>query len=231
MNVDVLSTRLGVDIEPQLLELALTHRSFGEYGNKPNNERLEFLGDSVLGVAIAAHIFKAFPRLSESDLSKIKHVAQSTATLAKAARAVDLGSFLRLSRGADVEGARENPSILADTFEALIGATFVSMGMETAFRLIETHIFPVFDDVDKLLEEYDPKQSLFERTRLFEKGEPIYVNTHDGPVHARTFFSSVTVDGVVLGSSTARTKKLAETQAAIEALAKLPKPSARQKAK
>ncbi len=224
MNVDVLSNRLGVDIEPQLLELALTHRSYAyENGNIPNNERLEFLGDSVLGFVVTAHIHDLLTELPEGELTKVKNAVVSATALSQVATTIGLGEFLRLGKGEDQTGGREKPNLLADAFEAILGAAYVSKGLEAAEGIIRKLVFPLLEDTDSLRANSDPKTTLGERAQADSKSAPEYVTTHEGPDHDRTFFSTVSIDGKAIGSGQGRSKKLAETQAAIDALAKLPK--------
>lgn len=224
MNVDVLSNRLGVDIEPQLLELALTHRSYAyENGNIPNNERLEFLGDSVLGFVVTAHIHDLLTELPEGELTKVKNAVVSATALSQVATTIGLGEFLRLGKGEDQTGGREKPNLLADAFEAILGAAYVSKGLEAAEGIIRKLVFPLLEDTDSLRANSDPKTTLGERAQADSKPAPEYVTTHEGPDHDRTFFSTVSIDGKEIGSGQGRSKKLAETQAAIDALAKLPK--------
>ncbi len=225
MNVDVLSNRLGVDIEPQLLELALTHRSYAyENGNTPNNERLEFLGDSVLGFVVTAHIHDLLTDLPEGELTKVKNAVVSATALSQVATSIGLGEFLRLGKGEDQTGGREKPNLLADAFEAILGAAYVSQGLEAAEGIIRKLVFPLLEDTDSLRANSDPKTTLGEIAQAQSKPAPDYVTTHEGPDHDRTFFATVSIDGKELGSGQGRSKKLAETQAAIDALSKLPKP-------
>jgi ribonuclease-3 len=225
VNVDVLSNRLGVDIEPQLLELALTHRSYAyENGNTPNNERLEFLGDSVLGFVVTAHIHDLLTDLPEGELTKVKNAVVSATALSQVATSIGLGEFLRLGKGEDQTGGREKPNLLADAFEAILGAAYVSQGLEAAEGIIRKLVFPLLEDTDSLRANSDPKTTLGEFAQAQSKPAPEYVTTHEGPDHDRTFFASVSIDGKPLGSGQGRSKKLAETQAAIDALSQLPRP-------
>jgi ribonuclease-3 len=225
VNVDVLSNRLGVDIEPQLLELALTHRSYAyEHGNTPNNERLEFLGDSVLGFVVTAHIHDLLTDLSEGELTKVKNAVVSATALSHVATSIGLGEFLRLGKGEEQTGGREKANLLADAFEAILGAAYVSQGLQAAEGIIRRLIFPLLEDTDSLRANCDPKTTLQERTQSQSKPAPVYETTHEGPDHERIFFSTVSIDGMQVGNGQGRSKKLAETQAAIDALAKLPKP-------
>ena len=221
MNVDVLSNRLGVDIEPQLLELALTHRSYSyENGNKPNNERLEFLGDSVLGFVVTAHIHELLTDLPEGELTKVKNAVVSATALSKVAFEIGIGDFLLLGKGEDQTGGRTKPNLLADAFEAILGAAYVSKGLDAAESIIRKFVFPLLEDTDRLRAESDPKTTLQERTQAAKQPAPEYVTTHEGPDHDRIFFSVVSIDGVEAGRGQGRSKKLAETNAAIDALLK-----------
>jgi ribonuclease-3 len=224
VNVDVLSNRLGVDIEPQLLELALTHRSYSyEHGNLPNNERLEFLGDSVLGFVVTAHIHDLLTELPEGELTKVKNAVVSATALSQVATTIGLGEFLRLGKGEDQTGGREKPNLLADAFEAILGAAYVSKGLDAAEEIIRKFVFPLLEDTDSLRANSDPKTTLQERTQADSKPAPEYVTSHEGPDHDRTFFSTVSIDGKQVGSGQGRSKKLSETHAAIDALKNLPK--------
>jgi ribonuclease-3 len=221
VNVDVLSNRLGVDIEPQLLELALTHRSYSyENGNKPNNERLEFLGDSVLGFVVTAHIHDLLTDLAEGELTKVKNAVVSATALSKVAFEIGIGDFLLLGKGEDQTGGRTKPNLLADAFEAILGAAYVSKGLDAAESIIRKFVFPLLEDTDRLRAESDPKTTLQERTQAAKQPAPEYVTTHEGPDHDRIFFSVVSIDGVEAGRGQGRSKKLAETNAAIDALLK-----------
>jgi ribonuclease-3 len=222
MKLDVLVTRLGVEIEPKLLEQALTHRSYAyENGRLPNNERLEFLGDAVLGFVVTAHIHQKLKKLPEGELTKVKNAVVSARALALVAAELGLGEFLRLGRGEEQTGGREKTNLLADAFEAILGAAYVSNGLEAAQAIIEKFVYPMLENPDELRENSDPKTTLQERTQALGKGAPSYNTTHTGPDHERTFFAQVIVDEKVLGEGTGRSKKLAETDAAIIALAKL----------
>ena len=222
MNLSALSTRLGVEIEPQLLELALTHRSYSyENGNTPNNERLEFLGDSVLGFVVTAHIHDLLIELPEGELTKVKNAVVSARALAGVASELGLGEFLRLGKGEDQTGGRTKLNLLADTFEAILGAVYVSKGLDEARGIVERFVFPLLQDTDALRENSDPKTTLQEKVQEQGKSAPIYETTFDGPDHDRDFHSKVITDGVVIGEGKGKSRKGAETEAAIDALAKL----------
>jgi ribonuclease-3 len=222
MNLSALSSRLGVEIEPQLLELALTHRSYSyENGNTPNNERLEFLGDSVLGFVVTAHIHDLLVELPEGELTKVKNAVVSARALAGVASDLGLGEFLRLGKGEDQTGGRTKLNLLADTFEAILGAVYVSKGLDEARGLVERFVFPLLQDTDALRENSDPKTTLQEKVQEQGNSAPIYETTFDGPDHDRDFHSKVITDGVVIGEGNGKSRKGAETEAAIDALVKL----------
>jgi ribonuclease III len=220
MNLDALGKSLGVEIEPQLLELALTHRSFSyENGRGPNNERLEFLGDAILGFLVTAHIHDHFADLDEGELTKLKNAVVSAPALAEAATALELGSHLLLGKGEIQTGGREKQNLLADCFEAVLGAAFVSKGMPAASKIVENFILPMLSDPKQLLDSSDPKTTLLEALQATGKSQPVYQITHEGPDHDRTFYATLLIDGQVVASAEGRSRKLAETNAAIKALA------------
>lgn len=220
MNLDALGKSLGVEIEPQLLELALTHRSFSyENGRGPNNERLEFLGDAILGFLVTAHIHDHFADLDEGELTKLKNAVVSAPALAEAATELELGSHLLLGKGEIQTGGREKQNLLADCFEAVLGAAFVSKGMPAASKIVESFILPMLSDPKQLLDSSDPKTTLLEALQASGRPQPVYQITHEGPDHDRTFYATLLIDGEVVASAEGRSRKLAETNAAIKALA------------
>jgi ribonuclease III len=220
MNLDALGKSLGVEIEPELLELALTHRSYSyENGRGPNNERLEFLGDAILGFLVTAHIHEHFVNLDEGELTKLKNAVVSAPALAEAATSIDLGSHLLLGKGEIQTGGREKQNLLADCFEAVLGAAFVSSGMPAASKIVEDLIFPMLANPNQLLDSADPKTTLLELLQASGKPNPVYETRHEGPDHDRTFFATLLIDGEVVSSAEGRSRKLAETNAAIRALA------------
>ena len=222
MNLDVLSTRLGVEIEPQLLELALTHRSYAyEHGNQPNNERLEFLGDAVLGFVIAAQVFHELTDLPEGELSKVTNTVVSAKALALVGAELGLGEFLRLGKGEEQTGGRQKANLIADAFEAIIGAAYISQGLEAAEQIIRKFVFPLLADPDAIRANADPKTSLQEFLQTHGKKTHHYEVTHEGPDHDRTFFAVLFIDGQEVSKGTGRSKKAAETEAAVAALTKL----------
>jgi ribonuclease-3 len=221
MTLGELQARLGVTIEPELLELALTHTSFSyENGNQPSNERLEFLGDSVLGFVVSAHITQTFTDLSEGELSRLKNAVVSAKALAPIAENLRLGDYLRLGVGEERTGGRTKPNLLADSFEAVLGAIYVSAGIEAATEFLRAQVFPLLADPTALLNASEPKTKLQELAAKLGLPNPEYSLTHDGPDHDRTFTASLLIKGRIF-VGTARSKRDAETEAALAALSKL----------
>ena len=219
MNYATLIQRLGISIEAELLELALTHSSYAyENGKIPNNERLEFLGDSVLGFVVTGHVYSENPDLDEGSLSRLRSATVSAKTLAKAANEIGLGEFVRLGKGEISTGGQTKTNILADTFEAIIGAAYLSGGLEPAKAIIDSLVLPLLSSEDELLETSEPRTVLSELLKSLGKSDATFDVTHEGPDHDRTFFAEVIVDGSSVASGSGRTRKDAEAQAAIAAL-------------
>lgn len=219
MSLDALGKSLGVEIEPQLLALALTHRSYSyENGRGPNNERLEFLGDAILGFLVTSHIHDHFSDMDEGNLTKLKNAVVSAPALAQAASSINLGEYLLLGKGEIQTGGREKMNLLADTFEAVLGAAYVSKGLEAAKIIFDQHILPLLDSSEDLLLSADPKTTFLESMQQQGKAVPVYQTTHEGPDHDRTFFANLLIDGQVIASASGRSRKQAETNAAIKAL-------------
>jgi ribonuclease-3 len=217
-GLEVLIERLGVSISQDLLTQALTHRSHSyENGNQPNNERLEFLGDSVLGFVVTAELYKRFGELQEGELSSLKNSVVSAKALAEVAAGIDIGSFLLLGKGEEKTGGRDKGNLLADAFEAILGATYVEHGLTRASELVERFIFPLLDNHIDLLLNSEPKTKLQEIAQERGLSAPAYETTHTGPDHDRIFSATVTV-GEVVAAGEARSRKGAESEAAIAAI-------------
>ena len=209
--------KLGVDIDPELLSLALTHRSFAyENGAIPHNERLEFLGDSVLGQAVTVRLYTGHPDLDEGSLAKRRASVVSTVALAEVARGIGLGDYVRLGRGKILTGGRDKDSILADTMEAVIGATYLSAGPEAATSLVLRLVEPLLADPDRYGAAMDPKTSLQEIAARLSLHAPVYAVEATGPDHDRRFTATVTT-GDVVTHGTGSSKKQAEMAAALTA--------------
>lgn len=217
-GLEVLIERLGVSISQDLLTQALTHRSHSyENGNQPNNERLEFLGDSVLGFVVTAELYKRFGELQEGELSSLKNSVVSAKALAEVAAGIDIGSFLLLGKGEEKTGGRDKGNLLADAFEAILGAIYVEHGLTRASELVERFIFPLLDNHTDLLLNSEPKTKLQEIAQERGFSAPAYETTHTGPDHDRIFSATVTV-GEVVAAGEARSRKGAESEAAIAAI-------------
>ena len=214
-RISTLIEKLGVDIDPELLSLALTHRSFAyENGGIPHNERLEVLGDSVLGQAVTVRLFTGHPELDEGSLAKRRASVVSTVALAEVARGIGLGEYVRLGRGENLTGGRDKDSILADTMEAVIGATYLSAGPEAATALVLRLVEPLLDDPDRYGAAMDPKTSLQELAARRGYAAPAYSVEAAGPDHDRTFTATVKVGDLAL-TGVGTSKKQAEMAAAL----------------
>lgn len=211
----ILTERLGVSIDPELLVLSLTHRSFAyENGGLPTNERLEFLGDSVLGIVVTDRLYRDHPGLAEGDLAKIRASCVSQRALAIVARDIDLGSFVLLGKGELSTGGRDKDSILCDTLEAVFGAIYLTHGIEVSREVILRLVGPSLERAATAGDALDWKTALQEACSALGLPGPFYDVSGVGPDHARTFTATVTVDGIPRGTGTGSSKKVAEQQAA-----------------
>jgi ribonuclease-3 len=219
MNLDALSARLGVEVKAELLELALTHRSFAyENGNQPNNERLEFLGDSVLGFVVTEHLYKSFPKMQEDELSRVRSAVVSTVALDGIGRELGIDKLLRMGKGQSIPAGKSK--VIADAVEAIIGAAFVDGGLVKAAAIVEKFVIVLIESGVSLAKN-DPKTLLQELAAARSLGVVEYSHTFEGPDHDRNFSAVVMLGGNVAGIGEARTRKSAETAAAEDALSKL----------
>lgn len=217
-EVAPLGQALGLDIDPDLLRMALTHRSFAyEHGGLPHNERLEFLGDAVLGRAVTAMLYLENTDVDEGELAKRRAALVSTVALAEVARSIGLGAYLLLGKGEELTGGREKASILADTTEAIIGAAFLSAGSEAAEDMVIRLVRPFVEDSGRLGAALDPKTTLQEIASKRGAGAPIYTVQAAGPDHARTFEATVSVGNLITATGAGTSKKQAEMAAALTA--------------
>jgi ribonuclease-3 len=202
-------------LDPELLERALTHRSYAyENGGLPTNERLEFLGDSVLGVVVTETLYRTHPDLSEGRLAKLRAAVVNARALAEVGRAIDLGQHIKLGRGEQSTGGRNKASILSDTVEAVLGAIHLSGGFEVSADVVH-HLFdPLIETASSLGAGLDWKTSLQELAAEHALGVPEYLIEDDGPDHAKTFSAKVRVGAGVYGNGRGRSKKEAEQAAA-----------------
>jgi ribonuclease-3 len=211
----LLEASLGTAIDPDLLERALTHRSYAyEHGGLPTNERLEFLGDAVLGVIVTDALYRTHPDLPEGQLAKLRASVVNTRALAGVARSLDLGKWLRLGKGEEVTGGNDKASILADTMEAVIGAVYLDRGLETASVMVRTLFDPLMKAATEEGAALDWKTSLQELTAAKGLGVPEYVVAESGPDHSKSFTAEAKVQGQVRGAGAGSSKKEAEQQAA-----------------
>ena len=219
---DQLFDRLGLVFNAQLLELALTHRSFAyESGGLPTNERLEFLGDSVLGVVVTDALYHRHPDLPEGNLAKLRSAVVSARALAIQARRLGLGEFIRLGRGEEITGGRDKSSILADTFEAVLGAVYIDLGIEVSRELILRLLDEQLAEAAELGAGLDWKTSLQELTAELALGVPNYEISESGPDHAKEFVARVVIAGNKYGHGNGSNKKEAEQEAAASAYEQL----------
>jgi ribonuclease-3 len=204
---------------PGQLKVAITHRSLGE---PEQNETLEFLGDAVLSLAISDLLMREFPDAQEGDLSKWRAGLVNAEELARKARRIDLGRWLRLGKGEERSGGRDKEKILASAYEALLGAVYLDAGYEVARRVVEAHFA---GDLHREVEtpgHRDYKTRLQELTQRLYRETPLYTLTGEhGPDHEKEFVVDLSVGGRVVGRGAGRSKKLAEQAAAMEALAAL----------
>jgi ribonuclease-3 len=220
---DRLAERLGHTFTtPALLAQALAHRSWcSEHGGRASNERLEYLGDAVLGLIVAEHSYRAHPDLSDGTLSKVRASVVNARVLAAVAHELGIPDHLRLGKGEDASGGRDKESILADTTEALIGAVYLDGGMDSARELV---LSLLGDRINLAVDEpgeSDHKSRLQEESVHLGKGVPHYEVQGSGPDHARRYLATVYVAGQRLGMGEGRSKKDAEqvaAQAACESL-------------
>ncbi|WP_350257537.1 ribonuclease III [Scrofimicrobium sp. R131] len=221
-NLGELLERWGTPIDPELLVTALTHRSFAyEQGGLDHNERLEFLGDSVLGLIVTDWIYRHFPSKPESVLSRMRIATVSQAPLAQTARALGLGDFLLLGVGEHKTGGPDKDSILCDALEALIGATYLSTGMEVTRQVVLQALSPLLEEVESLAQTTDWKTRLQEYIASSPYRDYQYQVDASGPDHRRQFAVTVLVDGQPTGRASASSRKHAENLAARDTLVQL----------
>lgn len=209
---------LGISVDDEMLNLALTHRSYAyEHGGIAHNERLEFLGDSVLGIIVTETLYRAYPELPEGQLAKLRAAVVNARALAEVARTLGLGDFLHLGRGEETTGGRDKLSILADAMEAVIGAVYLSAGQSEAAALVHRLFDPLISASAQLGAGLDWKTSLQEASANAGLGLPDYQVQDSGLDHEKEFDARVLVSGEVLGIGHGRSKKLAEQEAAEQA--------------
>jgi len=215
-NYAELRSALGDPVlDPELLERALTHRSFAyENGGLPTNERLEFLGDAVLGVVVTEKLYVTHPDLSEGRLAKLRAAVVNARALAGVGRAIGLGQHIKLGRGEQSTGGRNKASILSDTVEAVLGAIHMSGGFEVSSDVVHKLFDPLIEAASAMGAGLDWKTSLQELSAEHGLGVPEYVIADDGPDHMKTFTAQVRVGEQLYGNGVGRSKKEAEQAAA-----------------
>ena len=202
-----------------LLRRALSHRSWiAESDDEVSNERLEFLGDAVLGWVVADLVYSEFEDWDEGVLTDLRKSVVNASALAEVARDIDLGAYLLLGNGEDAAGGRNKESILSDALEAVFGAVYIDAGSQQAFDVVRRLIAPRLAAAPSRLDRLDQKSTLQELLASLGRSSPSYTITAQGPDHDKEFTATVVIDGEVLGSGVGRSKKLAEQQAAGEAI-------------
>lgn len=217
--------KLGLQFKDKnLLQTAFTHRSFLNESKQKmqSNERLEFLGDSVLSFIISSHLYKLRPEDPEGDLTNLRSYIVKTKSLADAAQKLNLGSYLRMSKGEELSGGRSNPQLLANTFEALLGAVYLDAGVDSAKKMVEEMLLPGFSDALRVGPPKDAKSELQEVVQEKIKQSPHYkILEASGPDHAKQFTVGVFIKGEKVGQGSGSSKQVAEEKAAEQALRKL----------
>lgn len=224
INLEILSKRLGLTFKnPSKIELAFIHRSFlnenKAYGE--SNERLEFLGDTILSFLVSKYLYKTYPTFPEGELTNLRSSVVKTSTLAEISKKLDLGSYLYLSKGEEEGGGRNNPSLLADTFEAMLGAIFLDSGLSSVEKILQKLLLHLIPEVIKEKKYRDAKSEFQEITQEETKISPAYkVISEKGPDHAKEFTIGVYVDQTLWGVGNGKSKQEAEMKAAEAALEK-----------
>ncbi|MBU7592085.1 ribonuclease III [Metabacillus halosaccharovorans] len=211
-------------VNEKLLYQAFTHSSYvNEHRKKPyeDNERLEFLGDAVLELTISQYLYKKYPMMSEGELTKLRAAIVCEPSLVGFANSLSFGSLVLLGKGEEMTGGRSRPALLADVFEAFIGALYLDQGLDAVVQFLDKFVIPKVDE-GAFSHVMDFKSQLQEFVQRDTKGILEYKILHEkGPAHNREFVSTVSLDGKVYGTGSGKSKKEAEQHAAQEALSKL----------
>ena len=227
MTFEDLQKKIGVTFKDQeLLNLAFVHRSYLNEAKQTHtsNERLEFLGDAVLSLLTSQFLYSTYPEYPEGTLTNIRSSLVKTTSLAAISKLLGLGELLFLSHGEEASGGRTNQSLLADVFEALLGAIFLDQGIETAKKFLEHYLFPNAKDIIATKSYIDYKSLLQELIQQNSRISPTYhVTKSEGPDHARTFWVEVRAGEKILGAGSGKSKQEAEQAAALAALEKMGK--------
>ena len=207
--------------DKKLFDEAFTHRSYLNEAKVKiaSNERLEFLGDSILSFVISNYLYNKYPDFNEGNLTNLRSLMVNTKSLSEIARELSMGQLLKLSRGEEESKGRENATLLENSFEAYIGALFLDQGIESVIKFLESTLFPKIQEFVNKKAFKDPKSLLQEKVQAKKRGSPLYkVLGETGPAHAKIFKVGVFVDGKKLGEGTGKSKQLAEESAAQKAL-------------
>ncbi len=210
----------------QLHQQAFIHRSYLNESKKhlESNERLEFLGDSILSFVVSDHLYKTYPQFDEGILTNLRSLVVNTKNLARAGKRLEFGKYLLLSRGEEDSKGRENESILANTFEAFIGALFMDQGIDAVREFLYQTIIPDIEEYVQKKVFKDPKSLLQEYVQSKKQHSPLYkVLQEEGPAHAKRFTIGVFVGNELMGEGAGKSKQEAEEKAAEEALEKINK--------
>ena len=217
-NIDELEKNLKVVFKDKgLLETAITHRSFLNENRKisEHNERLEFLGDAVLELIVSDFLFKKYPDRAEGELTSFRSALVRTDSLAQTAKELNIGEYIRLSRGEQESGGREKDYLLANAFEAILGSIYIDQGYESCKVFVETFLLPKISEIVEFRLDIDSKTRIQELAQSVYKSTPTYeVTKEEGPDHDKTFTVVVKIDNNVIGEGTGSSKQRAEEQAA-----------------
>ena len=214
MNLPVLKNK-------KLFEEAFTHRSYLNEARVKiaSNERLEFLGDSILSFAVSSYLYSKYADFDEGNLTNLRSLMVNTKSLSETARELKMGEFLKLSKGEEESKGRENASLLENSFEAYVGALFLDQGMSSVIKFLDGTLFTKIQELVNKKAFKDPKSLLQEKVQAKKQGSPFYrVLEETGPAHAKTFKVGVYIDGKKLGEGLGKSKQIAEESAAKIAL-------------
>ncbi len=221
-NINKLETNIGVEFnDKSLLEKALTHRSYlNEHRNIPeNNERLEFLGDAVLELIVSDFLYTTYPDRPEGDLTSFRSALVKTDSLASSARDLGIGQYLHMSRGEEDSGGREKDYLLANTFEAILGAIYLDHGYDTCKDFVSKTLFPKIGEIVEYRLDIDSKTKMQELAQSVFKLTPTYeVVKEEGPDHNKIFTVVVKLDEEIVGEGEGASKQKAEEKAASEGI-------------
>lgn len=210
-----------------LFQQAFTHRSFLNESKQKleSNERMEFLGDSILSFVVSKYLYATYPHFNEGILTNLRSLLVNTKSLAALARELSFGDYLKLSRGEEESKGRQNQSLLADCFEAFVGSLYIDQGLEAVEKFLGVTLLPKAKELAEKKTLKDPKSLLQEYVQSKKQNSPLYkVISEEGPAHAKIFTIGVYVADKLLGKGTGRSKQEAEENSALEALESIQKP-------